>query len=307
MFSRSNIIFFNKSIKLQKRSITSSSFFLPDSCPFVEHSISPDYTRERLQWPVKNAPNLIPQIVTELNEVTRQAFFGRALGPNFIKQQLMSTKLLDIYRDAQGQVRQYVRLDVYEEVEDKPVSIGVFRSPGFKTEIVDPTGHLMLRELSDRITISNPNPTLIHVNCAFNPRGYDIVKGFSDRVIPDIDLLSESMSREQLIRNINQQIVDAANKNPNIEAISTYYINKMEKTTGIKLQFVKDSSILIGCIPIPEALVSRFTQTGKKTSDIFNKLLNIRNGDMFLFYSEVSYDCLVNKLTNNEPRLYLTR
>jgi hypothetical protein len=301
MFSRSNTCLFSKGYKVQNRAISFAS--LSDSGSFVERTHYPNSTRERIRWPMRNMPHLIPQIAKELNEVTRQAFLGRALGTEFIEQQLTQTKFLDIYRNAAGQACQYGRLDVYEEVIDQPVSLGMFKIPGYKTEVSNALGQLVLRELSDRVTILNPNPSLLHINCALSPRAYEMTQTISDRTIPNIDLISELGSREEMVKNIRAQVSDAVRRNENIEIVRQYYIKKMEKATGIKLTFLKDESILIGCIPMPEEMISSLHSHKTRTSDIFHKLLNINNGDMFLFYSEISYDGLVEKLKCGQSKL----
>ena len=352
--------------KLNEISFPIKGNFIPNASPFVEIANYIDCTRERIIWPIKNFSHLIPHIADKLNEVTRHAFWGRDLGTDFITAQLKHTKFLDIYRDKKsGEICQFVRLDVYEEVPNMPISIGIFKLPGYSCEVRNSFGKLALRELSDRVSISNPNPSVVYINCAFSPRGYEISKAISNKITPDIDLIYESIDSyirsiekksknekdrknyELLLKNniinkdinsgkltvnlskmrlvvelfdkteensINSEISPiylklynhiiknicfqkrcAVKKNNNIDIIIKYYINKMKETAQIDIPFVESKSTLIGCIPVSEKIVFKLNAHDRKITDFFHAFLNIQNGDMFLFYSEISYDELNKK------------
>lgn len=328
------------------------------SIEFSEYSRS---TRERIIWPTKNFPSLIPVLAGELNELTKHAFWGRELGVNFIKSQLEQTKFLDIYREKDsGRISQFIRLDVYEDVPDAPVSMGNFKLPGYSCEVRNSFGQLALRELTDRISPFNPNPSVVHINCAFSPRGYELAKTISDRIFPNIDLFYELTDRylksiikqnncfdflfkkdilntnsnlDELTFNLNkmrlainsadkegpepldtksrgnlvkifnaiadsiyQQIFEALKIKPNIDMILKFYINKMKQCTGLNLQFVKSRMALLGCIPIPEAIIPNLNAHDEKITDFFHAFLDIKMGDMLLFFSEISYEELRKKL-----------
>ncbi|MDN3506096.1 MAG: hypothetical protein P0S96_02590 [Simkaniaceae bacterium] len=177
------------------KNTTDLNFFLtPPTSPFVEIEYYSKSNRERIIWPAKNFPLLIPKIAISLSELTRHAFRGLELGVEFIQSQLEQTKFLDIYRDlTTGAISQFARLDVYNSVPGAPISMGIFKHPKFSCESSNPLGELAFRELSDRASSTNDNPSVIHINCAFSPRGYEIAKNISDWVVPDVNFIYESL------------------------------------------------------------------------------------------------------------------
>jgi S-adenosylmethionine:diacylglycerol 3-amino-3-carboxypropyl transferase len=128
----------------------------------------------------------------------------------------------------------------------------------------------------------------------------------SDGTIPDLDLILECGSREEIVKNIRAQVEAAMKKKPNIETARQYYNKKMAKTTdNTTLTFLEDASILQGCIPMPEAMISSLHSHRTRIMDIFHTLLDINQGDMLLFYSEISYNSLVKKLERYQSRVKL--
>ncbi len=291
--------------------------FLPLQSPFVECTNYRNSTRERIIWPAKNFPDSIPEIADKLNEVTKYAFFGRGLGANFIQTQLKDTKFLDLYRDKKSdEVRQYVRLDVYNQCTNAPISMGIFKMPGFLNESRNVFAQIALRELSDRVTSSNPNPSVFHINCAFSPRGYEICKVIADKITPNTDLIYKSLKPEDhaeyasapktdlsdkpihnhVAKVVEKQLLDEDSNNPAMAEVTKFYLNKMQQATQTHFPFVASKSQLVGCIPIPSDIVSSLDAHDEKITNFFHTLLKVADGDMLLFYSDVSYENLKRKI-----------